>query len=78
MTTIINDHHLEGYQLCAVVEHHGANMTSGHYTCTRPSGIEWTTFDDDRVTQSANSPTNSYLAFYRRTGMETVGPAKLV
>jgi len=39
------------YSLCAVTEHHGRTMSSGHYTSFGRVGNNWYRFDDARVSQ---------------------------
>jgi len=41
------------YQLQAVISHHGAKMSGGHYTCAARRGSNWHHFDDRTVTPIA-------------------------
>jgi ubiquitin carboxyl-terminal hydrolase 22/27/51 len=59
---------VEGYKLCAVVNHIG-NIDNGHYTCYIRHGDRWYWADDNFVNQiSVEKVLNSegYLLFYMR------------
>lgn len=61
------------YILKAVCRHHGANITSGHYTsdCFKSDLIKWVKFDDNECTftnmSDIKNDHNAYLLFYERS-----------
>ena len=37
------------YELKAIVNHHGKDITMGHYTCFAKRGADWVFFNDEQV-----------------------------
>ena len=80
VATLVNPLALTTHRLLCTVEHLGNCHTSGHYTCTVPSGDTWTVFDDRKTSTTTVAPRHTYLAFYQNLdmGRGTVGPIKTV
>jgi ubiquitin carboxyl-terminal hydrolase 22/27/51 len=60
---------VEGYQLCAVVNHIG-NIDNGHYTCYIRHGDRWYWADDNYIVQvpvESALRSEGYLLFYMKT-----------